>query len=135
MPGLVEGHSHVAEGVQWRFVYCGYFDRTDPDGTIWPGLTSIEAVIARLTAGNAEIADPERPLTGWALDPIYFDNRRMTRQDLDRVSTSRPIGIMHASGHIMNVNYQGAGIGRHASCRHQSSGRPDSATTACRPAK
>ena len=28
----------------------------------------------------------------------------MTRQDLDRVSTARPIGIMHASGHIMNVN-------------------------------
>ena len=42
MPGLVEGHSHVAEGVQWRFVYCGYFDRTDPDGTTWPGLRSIE---------------------------------------------------------------------------------------------
>ena len=36
MPGLVEGHSHVAEGVQWRFVYCGFFDRSDPDGTIWP---------------------------------------------------------------------------------------------------
>jgi predicted amidohydrolase YtcJ len=44
------------------------------------------------------------PLTGWALDPIYFDNRRMTRAHLDRVSKDRPIGVMHASGHIMNVN-------------------------------
>jgi hypothetical protein len=29
MPGLVEGHSHVAEGVQWRFVYCGF------DAALW----------------------------------------------------------------------------------------------------
>ena len=104
MPGLVEGHSHVAEGVQWRFVYCGYFDRTDPDGAIWPGVKSIEDVLARLSAANCGFSDPNQPLTGWALDPIYFDNRRMTREDLDRVSTTRPIGIMHASGHIMNVN-------------------------------
>src|SRR3984885_10578390 len=104
MPGLVEGHSHVAEGVQWRFVYCGFFDRSDPDGTIWPGVKSIDEVLARLTAANARLSDPKQPLTGWALDPIYFDNRRMTRADLDRVSSARPIGIMHASGHIMNVN-------------------------------
>jgi predicted amidohydrolase YtcJ len=104
MPGLVEGHSHVAEGVQWRFVYCGYFDRTDPDGAVWPGAKSVEDVIARLSAANAGLSDPKQPLTGWALDPIYFNNRRVTREDLDRVSTARPIGIMHASGHIMNVN-------------------------------
>ena len=104
MPGLVEGHSHVAEGVQWRFVYCGFFDRTDPDGKTWPGVKSIEEVVARLSAANAGLSDPKPPLTGWALDPIYFDNRRMTRADLDRVSSARPIGIMHASGHIMNVN-------------------------------
>jgi predicted amidohydrolase YtcJ len=104
MPGLVEGHSHVSEGVQWRFTYCGYFDRTDPDGKTWSGLPSIEAVIARLSESNAQLTDANQPLSGWGLDPIYFDNRRMTRQDLDRVSTTRPIGVMHASGHIMNVN-------------------------------
>ena len=35
MPGLVEGHSHVMEGVFWRYVYCGYFDRMAPDGASW----------------------------------------------------------------------------------------------------
>lgn len=104
MPGLVEGHSHVSEGVQWRFAYCGFFDRTDPDGKTWSGLPGIEAVIARLSEANAKLTDPNQPLSGWGLDPIYFDNRRMTRHDLDRVSTTRPIGVMHASGHIMNVN-------------------------------
>ena len=42
MPGFVEGHSHVGEGVYWRYVYCGFFDRTDPDGRVWPGAKSIE---------------------------------------------------------------------------------------------
>ena len=34
MPGLVEGHSHAMEGTLWDYVYCGYFDRMDPDGKI-----------------------------------------------------------------------------------------------------
>jgi predicted amidohydrolase YtcJ len=104
MPGLVEGHSHVAEGVLWRFVYCGYFDRTDPAGKVWPGVKSIDDVVARLRVANAKLYDSKVPLTGWALDPIYFGNRRMTRQDLDQISDARPIAVMHASMHIMNVN-------------------------------
>ncbi len=104
MPGLVEGHSHVSEGTFWRFVYCGFFDRTDPDGKTWPGCKGIEDVIARLAEANAKLTDPNAPLNGWSLDPIYYDNQRVTRADLDRVSTTRPIAIMHASGHIMNVN-------------------------------
>ncbi|MCW5730983.1 MAG: amidohydrolase [Alphaproteobacteria bacterium] len=104
MPGLVEGHCHVSEGVFWRSVYCGYFDRMDPDGRIWPGLKSIAAVLARLGEAEAALDDPDMPLSGWALDPIYFGSRRVDRHDLDRVSATRPIGVMHASGHILNVN-------------------------------
>ncbi len=104
MPGLVEGHSHVAEGAQWRLVYCGFFDRMDPDGKVWSGVKTIDAMIARLAEAHAKLADPTTPLAGWSLDPIYFDNQRVTRAHLDRVSKDRPIGIMHASGHIMNVN-------------------------------
>lgn len=104
MPGLVEGHSHAFEGAVWRYVYCGYFDRVAPDGRVWSGLKSMDGVIDRLAREEARIADPKTPLTGWGLDPIYFDNRRMTREDLDRISTDRPIGIMHASFHILNVN-------------------------------
>jgi predicted amidohydrolase YtcJ len=105
MPGLVEGHSHASEGSMWQFVYCGYHDRSDPNGKTWSGARDIDAIVARLAEANASIADPKKPLTGWALDPIYFPgSRRVSRADLDRVSKDRPIGIMHASGHIMNVN-------------------------------
>lgn len=104
MPGLVEGHAHVMEGSLWRYCYVGYFDRTDPAGKVWQGLKTIDAVIDRLQQAESDIEAPEVPLSAWQLDPIYFDNRRVTRADLDKVSTERPIGVMHASGHIMNVN-------------------------------
>jgi predicted amidohydrolase YtcJ len=107
MPGFIEGHAHTMEGTLWRNVYVGWFDRMDPDGNIWEGVKSIDAIVARLIEAEAKLADPNTPLSAWSLDPIYMDNRRVTRHDLDRVSTDRPIGALHASGHILNVNSKG----------------------------
>lgn len=104
MPGLVEGHAHTMEGTLWRYVYCGYFDRVDPDGKVWGGSKTIEAIQERLKEAEVKIADPDAPLSGWSLDPIYMDNKRVSRKDLDIVSTDRPIGVLHASAHILNVN-------------------------------
>jgi len=104
MPGLVEGHSHTIEGSLWGYVYCGYFDRMDPNGKMWPGLTSIDAIVERLSEAAARLDGPTTPLAGWSLDAIYYGDRRVNRHDLDRVSTERAIGVLNASGHILNVN-------------------------------
>ncbi len=104
MPGFVEGHAHTMEGSLWSKVYCGWFDRSDPDGKTWGGLKSLDAVIQRLCEKEQSLTDTATPVSGWQLDPIYMDNVRVTRSDLDRVSTDRPVGVLHASGHIMNVN-------------------------------
>ena len=104
MPGFVEGHAHVMEGSLWSKVYCGWFDRADPDGKLWSGVKSVDAVVERLQAAEAALTDPAAAVSGWQLDPIYMDNITVTRADLDRVSTTRPVGVLHASGHIMNVN-------------------------------
>ncbi len=104
MPGLVEGHSHAMEGTLWKYTYVGYFDRMDPHGKVWEGAKNIDAVLSRLKQSDAALDDPDAPLPGWSLDPIYFDNQRVNRHDLDKVSTTRPVGLLHASGHIMNVN-------------------------------
>jgi predicted amidohydrolase YtcJ len=101
MPGLIEGHSHLMAGTLWRYVYCGYFDATDPAGKTWPGLKSLDAVVAALSAAAG---DGDGPVVGWGFDPIYFGERRCSRADLDRVSATRAVGVMHASGHILNVN-------------------------------
>ncbi|WP_274631033.1 amidohydrolase [Arvimicrobium flavum] len=104
MPGFVEAHCHVSEGAFWRYVYCGYFDRQDPDGKVWAGLKSLDAVVARLRARADEPGDASGPIFGWCFDPLYFGSECCVRADLDRASASRPVGMLHASGHIMNVN-------------------------------
>jgi predicted amidohydrolase YtcJ len=124
LPGFVEGHSHVGEGTYWRYVYCGFFDRTDPDGCVWPGARSIEAVVARLREAHAGLADPKAPLFGWGLDPLYFGSRRMTRHDLDTVSPERPIGIVHASGHITNASTAALALAGYMRTDHDHPGIP-----------
>lgn len=103
MPGLVEGHAHTSEGSLWRYTYLGWFDRMDPAGKTWDGLKTIDAVLERLREAEGQLSG-DTPLCGWGLDPIYMDNQRVNRQHLDQVSATRPIGVMHASGHILNVN-------------------------------
>lgn len=104
MPGMIEGHAHTMEGTLWRNVYVGWFDRMDPEGQVWDGVKSIEGVLDRLSEAERAMEDPDTPLSGWSLDPIYMNNQRVNRQDLDKVSGTRPIGVLHASGHILNVN-------------------------------
>ncbi|MDU8911008.1 amidohydrolase [Aestuariicoccus sp. MJ-SS9] len=107
MPGLVEGHAHTMEGALWSFTYVGWFDRMDPDGGTWSGLKTVDEVIARLSEAESRTGDQDAPLLGWGLDPIYMGNVRVSRHDLDRVSKTRPVGVLHASGHILNVNTKG----------------------------
>lgn len=103
MPGLVEGHCHLMEGAMWDAVYVGYYDRRGPDGTLWPGLRSLDAVLDRLADAERAMTD-DGPLLAWGFDPIFFSTARLTVRELDRVSAQRPIAILHASVHLMNVN-------------------------------
>ena len=102
MPGFVEGHCHAKEGGMWDYPFVGYLDRRDPDGGLWEGVQSMDAVVQRLS--DIERGMDEGPLYAWGFDPIYFDGARMTLADIDRVSTTRPIVIMHSNGHVINVN-------------------------------
>lgn len=104
LPGFVEGHSHAAEGVFWEFIYCGSFERTDPDGLAWPGVKTVEALLQRLQRATTSLSAPGKPLTGWGLDPTHLGSEPLHRSQLDEISRDRPIGIMHASVHILNVN-------------------------------
>ena len=115
VPGFVEGHCHSWEGAAWEDTYLGFFDRTAPDGAVHKGLKSIDDVVERFRAAQARNSDPDRAAMGWGFDPIFFDGRRMVAADLDRVSATRPVVVMHQSGHIVNVNSEvlrRAGISR-----------------------
>jgi predicted amidohydrolase YtcJ len=92
------------EGTLWRQTYVGAGDRRSPDGRRVPGLRDIDAVVDRLSEADRFIADPDQLLYGWGFDPLHLGGARLTRHDLDRVSTTRPVMVHHASLHITNVN-------------------------------
>jgi predicted amidohydrolase YtcJ len=104
LPGFVEGHSHIMEGMMWSLPYVGAFDRRSPEGKLVQGLPDIDAIVARLQEAEAAMTNPEAPLFAWGFDPLHIGSVSLTRQDLDRVSTTRPIMVVHASFHISNVN-------------------------------
>ena len=111
MPGFVEGHSHSMEGTFWKKTYCGYFDRKDPNGRLWEGSKTLASLVERLKEEEKKLLEPEAPLSGWGVDPIYFGEEKINRQLLDKVSKNRPIGILNASGHIMYVNTKALELG------------------------
>ena len=104
VPGFVEGHCHAWEGGAWEDTYVGFFDRTAPDGVVHGGLRSIDEVVERFRSAERRLSDPDTAAMGWGFDPIFFGGRRMVAADLDRVSATRPVLLMHQSGHMVNVN-------------------------------
>ena len=115
MPGLIEGHSHLMAGGLWMFPFTGFHARTAPDGTVWSGCKNFDEVINRLKEIEAKMTDPAKPMLAWGFDPIFFGAERMTVDHLDKVSKTRPVVILHASQHLMNVNsaaLKAAGIDR-----------------------
>ncbi|MGG4604797.1 amidohydrolase [Paenalcaligenes sp. Me131] len=103
MPGLVEGHCHLHEGVVWLYVYVGFYDRRGPDGSIWKGLKTTKEVVQRLAQAQQEL-NPGQHLIAWGFDPIYLGQQRMSINDLDDIPGEQAVVIMHASMHLMNVN-------------------------------
>lgn len=114
MPGFVEGHCHAKEGGMWAYPFVGYMDRRDPEGGLWEGADSMEKVVERLARIERGM-ERDPPLFAWGFDPIYFRGARMGLADIDRISATRPVVVMHSNGHVINVNsvvLQRAGIGR-----------------------
>lgn len=113
MPGLIEAHAHVMAGGIWRYAYVGHYARSDPKGRVWPGIGSTEALIARIGELEGELADGTAPLVVWGFDPNFVEGERLDRRHLDRVSTARPVVVLHSNLHLLTANstaLAGAGI-------------------------
>ena len=102
-PGFVDGHVHV-NMLGLQAVAANLL--APPDGNVETIDQLVEALIAW-----AESSEDEQRL-GWIVG-MGFDNavlaerRFPDRDDLDRVSTDRPVMIVHISGHFASVNSKG----------------------------
>ena len=92
-PGFIDTHSHLSMYADtFSQVYCGSRLGTVP--RVLDGL--------REAAGNTP---QDRWIVGYAYDDTGIDEKRhLTREDLDAVSTERPILVKHLSVHFCYLN-------------------------------
>ena len=104
VPGFVEAHGHTADSANELMPYVGYHSYPLSDGTSTAAVRGYDDLIARLKDEDATLPVGE-PLVANGFDPIYFpDLPRLSKRELDQVSTIRPIFVRHASGHLATVN-------------------------------
>ena len=104
-PGFIETHCHVsamAIYMQWEFV--GPFKQKDADGNIIGGLTSKNEVVNRLR--DCIKTNVDKALFGWGYDPVLVKDEDpvLNRNDLDKVSTEKPVCVINMSSHLAYVN-------------------------------
>lgn len=105
IPGLIEAHCHVIEGMMAFMPYVGYYDRPAVDGGVLKGITSIDGLASFLKDQDAKLTDPDAPLIASGWDPIFFrDQPPVDRKFLDQISTTRQVGLWYASEHTLLLN-------------------------------
>ncbi|MGR5446048.1 amidohydrolase [Vibrio jasicida] len=101
LPGFVDPHSHVY-GVGLQAMVANVLP--SPDGQA----DTVDEIVAILKSAGQD--DKQRLFiekTGWILGFGYDDaqlDRYPTKADLDKVSTEKPVMIIHTSGHLSVAN-------------------------------
>ncbi len=96
MPGIVDGHFHGTRSADCLMGYAG--------GTVTQILGKLQACLDRPDQAPFKKTNVQflaRQLFGEAIDPV---GTVLTRADLDRLDTTRPIRINHADGHKFWMN-------------------------------
>jgi len=99
-PGLIDPHVHMTLGaMMYGLDFIPPWDMETPKGLV-AGLPNKAALLAKIA--EFEAAAPEGPLFLYGYHNLVQGD--LTRQDLDKISTERPIFIWHYSGHDFYLN-------------------------------
>lgn len=100
VPGLIDPHIHMVLGsMMYGLDFVPPWDMETPAGTV-KGLPNKASLMAKIA--EFEYAAPEGPLILYGYHNLVQGD--LTRQDLDTISTTRPIYIWHFSGHDFYLN-------------------------------
>jgi len=103
-PGFIESHGHpFLGGTLMRLPLLTHYDTPNPYGSPFKGLKSREAALAKLKEYEHALADPNELLVAWGFDSVVYGGH-LTRHDLDKISSTRPIIVWDASEHFAYLN-------------------------------
>lgn len=101
-PGLIAQHDHpLLTGLTMVSEIIAIEDWVLPSGVV-PAARNPDEYRRRLAQADAKLKDPAALLVTWGYHPLFHGP--LTRADLDRISTGRPIIVWHRSAHEFIVN-------------------------------
>jgi predicted amidohydrolase YtcJ len=102
VPGFIAQHDHpVLAGLTMPSHILAIEDWHLPGGTV-PAVKDKDDFMTRLAAAEAELDDPDEPLLTWGYHAAFYGP--LTRDDLDTISTTRPIFAWARSCHEFILN-------------------------------
>ena len=103
-PGFIEAHSHPLLGaITANLPNIAALDTPQAYGPDIKGVKSEAEAFERMRRYEADMKDPATPILIWGWD-VPAMGRHLTRQDLDKISTTRPVLVWDASQHHGYVN-------------------------------
>jgi predicted amidohydrolase YtcJ len=100
LPGFVDAHSHFPGLATGKLT-------VDLNSPPIGDIDSIKHIITRLQANISTIKEGKWLIGVGYDDSLLKENRHVNRDDLDRVSSTVPILLLHVSGHVVAVNSLG----------------------------
>lgn len=105
IPGIIDAHSHLNSVGMQQTVANLY---PPPDGKV----VSIATLIQEMKAWAKQNPTFVQATSGWIIGNGYDDAQLQekvhpTATDLDQISTTQPVLILHQSGHLASVNHKG----------------------------
>jgi len=103
MPGFIDNHLHplLVAGFVMQCKFITPFDWNLPSGLV-KGVRGKEAYLARLKEIEAGMKDPKEMLWTWGHHPLFHGD--VWREDLDKISSTRPIIVWGRSFHEVILN-------------------------------
>ncbi len=102
VPGFIAQHDHpLLAALTMTSEIIAIEDWVLPDGTR-PAATSREDYLAKLSATQARMKDPDELLLTWGFH--HYFHGRLSKKDLDAISATRPIIVWHRSAHEFYLN-------------------------------
>jgi len=102
VPGLIDQHVHpLLAALTMTSEIIAIEDWVLPSGTS-PAAQDRDDYLARLSSAETALSDPDELLFSWGFH--HYFHGKLTRQDLDRISDTRPILVWHRSAHEFILN-------------------------------
>jgi len=101
-PGFVEPHGHpLLGGTSLTRPLLTYLPAPSPYGPPFPGVKTKEDATTKLREYVGKAKSGEETVLAWGYDVVAMGGKHLSKNDLDKISTTQPILVWDASEHFV----------------------------------